>query len=342
MANTNGSETATSFADEPLIYHNLMEWLKEQQANRRSLSDLQKKAISTLLTLPPTEPGIGDSNWVGLLNSFSQSCGAIIDFKADSENDFGGNPRHTCVCEVKLSPSSGLLTFPRAEDSPPEERANGAWTLPTFTRRKDAKQYAAKCAAEYLMREGLIVFTETGAPKFPGTKKTKAGRSSGKNNGSTTNNNDKNVAAKKPADDGPHVTKRVEELCHKLGLSFPQYRISPSADQSTTTNYGMEGVTPAGESPNQQFFDAHAEWPPRDALKVPRGLGRVTRVYGRRNARERVAEQVLEWLVEEEGRRMREVEELMAAMDGATGVAGAGAGTGATKGQVVVVEAGSA
>ncbi|KAL2271720.1 hypothetical protein VTJ83DRAFT_1091 [Remersonia thermophila] len=359
MAKTIDSATVTSFVDEPLIYRKLMDWLKEQEASRRPLSEVQKKAISVLLSSTPTEPSIGDSNWVGVLNSFSQVSGAVIDFRVGSVYDVGGNPRHTCVCELKLSPWSNLLSFPRQEEeeegSPAQGRDGGAWTLPTFSRRKDAKQHAAKCAVEYLVRDGQIAFTEAGVPKFPGGKKTKAGGSGGggiingnsingnsingnsingnsingnsingnsingnSNNGNSNNgpqspNGQADAAANKYSDE-LHIMKRVEELCAKMGLAVPQYRVWPTTSTTTTSSSSTTtSSTTTSESPGQQFFDARADWAPRDAIKVPRGVGCVARVYGRRNARYRVAEQVLEWLVEEETRRMREVEELMAA-----------------------------
>jgi hypothetical protein len=71
MATANKAEAPPSYVDEPIIYHNLMDWLKEQQAQQKPLSDMQKKAIAALIAPPPTEPWVGDSNWVGLVNCTS-------------------------------------------------------------------------------------------------------------------------------------------------------------------------------------------------------------------------------------------------------------------------------
>jgi hypothetical protein len=101
------------------------------------------------------------------------------------------------------------------------------------------------------------------------------------------------------------ATKRVEDLCRVMGLAIPQYKVtaSPSADAA---------------APNTSFFEGHADFGP-DAIQVPEGLGQVSNVYGRRNARERIAEEVLVWLVGEEKKRLREVDEMMAQVVGEGG-----------------------
>jgi hypothetical protein len=233
-----------------------------------------------------------------------------------------------CICELKLPGADEVLTFPNPSCQPPpteaqQEQQNRniiqGWTMPTFARRKDAKQYAAKCCAEHLIRIGEIELPENGgAPKFPVAKKLRAEAAAAKSTTTTTTtngggnntknniNNNKNGNNNGKNDNGLPLTKRIEQLCSALGLSIPQYRATPSADQ----DFGSFRIPP-GEAINQQFFDARAEWLPRDVVKVPRGLGRVTKIYGRKNAVNAVAEQVYEWLVKENARRVKEMETVL-------------------------------
>lgn len=101
-------------------------------------------------------------------------------------------------------------------------------------------------------------------------------------------------------DHTPPATKRVEDLCKLMGLTIPQYRITPSPTSSSPS--GLVA---------RDFFDGSADFGPDAGLNVPEGLGDVVAVYGRKNARERVAEVLLGWLVREQELRMREVGEMM-------------------------------
>lgn len=136
-----------------------------------------------------------------------------------------------------------------------------------------------------------------------------------------------------PDDDAVHITQRVTDLCRLLGLAVPQYKIIPcsSSSSTTTTTTAPSSSKPSATAaaaaaaaaaataaaittPNPQFFDGRADFG-ADSIKVPDGLGSVHNVYRRKNARAKVAEEVLAWLVAEDGRRMREVEGMMAEIE---------------------------
>lgn len=92
-------------------------------------------------------------------------------------------------------------------------------------------------------------------------------------------------------DDDVPATARVAELCRRLKIAVPRYEMT-AADE---LNYFFNGFPDFGV----------------DSVKVPGDLGFVTNVYGRNGAREKIAEEVLFWLLKEERRRQKDVEALL-------------------------------
>lgn len=78
-------------------------------------------------------------------------------------------------------------------------------------------------------------------------------------------------------DENLPATQRVQTLCHKLGLNAPRYVLT-SAD--SRVNYLFNGHPDFGD----------------DEDDFPEGLGRVTGVAGKENARQEIAELVLTYL----------------------------------------------
>ncbi|KAK3296047.1 uncharacterized protein B0H64DRAFT_460935 [Chaetomium fimeti] len=326
--------TSMSILDEPVDYRDLKEWIAEQERNPKPLSPLQQRAISDLRR--SIEPEIGNRDWVSLMNRYTQAHGgtpAFIDEPAPEE-------RWTYRCLFKPTADAEQMAFPNPEAGfTPNEQ--GIPAAPSFSRKKDAKQYAAKCCIEWLMNGGYMPTDGTSVefPKplrtsrhatstptpAPAAKKPKrdnpdanpdnraqrraaaaAALAADDNNNDNSDSND---------DDDPPATKRVEEKCRLLNFAIPHYKITPSllpTDSTTTTERETASFTTPS---NPQFFDGRADFG-ADAIKVPEGLGRVTNVYGRRNAREKAAEEVLVWLLAEEGRRLAEVDEMMAMVGG--------------------------
>ncbi|KAH6627857.1 hypothetical protein F5144DRAFT_494892 [Chaetomium tenue] len=326
----NNTAVTSSILDEPVDYRDLKEWIEEQERNPKPLTPLQQRAISDLRR--SIEPEIGVRDWVSLMNRYTQAHGgtpAFIDEPAPDE-------RWTYRCIFKPTADTEQMSFPNSEAGfTPNE--HGVPAAPSFGRKKDAKQYAAKCCVEWLMKGGYMP-SDGKSVEFPKPPKTSRHASSTptptpaakKPRGDNNNNNNNNHADAPPnhpkkraansddddEDDDPPATKRVATLCQLLGLAIPQYKITPAVllptlDPSTTTSTTTTIIPPPITPSNPQFFDGRADFG-ADAIKVPEGLGRVSNVYGRRNAREKVAEEVLAWLVAEEGRRMAEVEEMMA------------------------------
>ncbi|AEO57630.1 hypothetical protein MYCTH_2304004 [Thermothelomyces thermophilus ATCC 42464] len=321
-----GAAANSSILDEPVIYRDLKAWIEEQERNPKPLSPLQQKAISILLG--PQEPDIGSRDWVSLLNLFNQAHGSGSSF---TDRPAPGQ-KWLCQCVFRLNPYSAPMTFPGPEAGfVPDEKGTPA--APSFGRKKDAKQYAAKCCVEWLMKAGYMpsdgVSVESPKNKVrPAAAAAAVAVAAAAATRQASPTKAGTAAQAKPTagndgedDDEPPVTKRVEELCRTLGLIVPQYKITPSAIATTTTPAAAADVDPSQtvgqqqqkqqQNPQHGFFDGYADFGPDSGIKVPEGLGRVTNVYGRKGARNRVAEEVLAWLRAEQGRREVEVEEML-------------------------------
>ncbi|KAL2156058.1 hypothetical protein VTH82DRAFT_803 [Thermothelomyces myriococcoides] len=364
---TSINDAATSSTlDEPVVYRELKAWIEAQERNPKPLSPRQREAISILLQ--SREPDLGDRDWVSLLNHFSQSYGSKFSYKDQPAPD----QKWFCYCNFKLTPDSEQMSFP----DPGEKGTLGP---PSFSRKKDAKKYAAKCCVEWLMKAGHMApdGTSIGTPKSKraaaaasrnqqASSPAKAGTTTPARAGTATLTKASTASpAKSPvaadddeddeddddeeegeggeegeendseSDNEPPVTEQVKQLCHLLGLVAPQYKVTPSkpattiantTNTNTTDEMGVDDsssgsgddTTDAETQELQQhdkkfgLWDGHADFG-RDKLKVPEGISRVTNVLGRRNARNRVAEEVLKWLKTEKTKRELEAEAFLLA-----------------------------
>ncbi|KAK4245379.1 hypothetical protein C7999DRAFT_43049 [Corynascus novoguineensis] len=348
MANI-GAIANSAVLDEPVVYRDLKAWIEQQERDPKPLSPLQQHAISILLR--PPQPDIGDRDWVSLLNLYNQAHSSLSSFREES----APGQKWICRCFFRLTRDAEQMAFPNPEAGcVPDE--TGTLATPSFGRKKDAKQYAAKCCIEWLMKSGHMpsdgVRVEVPKNKAPPVTdasretppiKTKAGSAAVQAEPNvatttsaatttiptTTTESTKTITATAAAttdkndDDVPPATKRVQDLCRTLGFTVPQYKITPAAFTPTTTADPLSGTaTGTGalslqQNPQSAFFDGYADFGPDSGIKVPEGIGRVTSVYGRNNTRERVAEKVLVWLVAEERKREAEMEEFLAAQLGA-------------------------
>ncbi|KAK3901841.1 hypothetical protein C8A05DRAFT_34472 [Staphylotrichum tortipilum] len=296
MANSNHLfHTGDPAFDAPVVLHDIKEWIEQQQLNPTPLTALQVRAIADLRR--SFEPDLGQKDWVSMLNFLRQARGMPAPEYLDepSTTDEG---RWTCHCHYRPRFGADALVFPSAAAGyVPGPAADGTLVAPAFARKKDAKQYAAKCCYEALTSSATNAMAVAAAE----------GEAAGNINVAPA----ATVPAKKtvptPAPTAQAKTAAPDkqallDLARKLGLPPPQIVIVPSADPAT--------------SAIGSFFDAHVEFGGNGGgggggVEVPAGVGRVTGVYGRRNARDAVAEEVYEWLVEEERRRMGELEELL-------------------------------
>jgi hypothetical protein len=331
-ANTASAQVGSSLLDEPVIYRDLKAWIEQQEQNPRPLSPLQKRAIADLIRRQPPEPDLGDRDWVTLLNRKQPSPLLTLEIENTTlthvpvyaqahrtglptfTDDSPAPERFMARCQFRPTGESEYMVFPsEAAGFLPDE--SGALVAPCFHRKKDAKQYAAKCCIEYLMNGGFMptdgVNVEFPKPKPvpnpPKAKKTKTPNPpttapTPARNTDTNYNSTKDKDDAKDSDTDPPTT-RVADLCRLMGLVIPTYKITPSAATAS-----INGAA-------NPYWDGYADFG-ADSIKVPEGLGRVANVYGKKNAREKIVEEVLAWLVKEEKARREEAEALMAQLEG--------------------------
>jgi hypothetical protein len=94
------------------------------------------------------------------------------------------------------------------------------------------------------------------------------------------------------ADDNIRLTQQVIELCRRLSIAPPRYEIKP-----------------CDETPTDGFFTGYADFG-ADSVKVPDNLGRV-RAYTEKKTREKIAQEVLNCLIQEDRERTEQMEALL-------------------------------
>ena len=403
MADRNGSAAPTGAAifDEPVSYLDLKAWIAEQEAlpqpapltdiQKRAILDLKKSIVKTRLSF-----NLEVADWVSLLMSESyfvslcfyasshllmhytgyrdahQDEGCTVEFNDNHENQVG-MIGFMCFVSLKVTRDWEPILFPSEENGLMREEATGPFYVPQFTRKKDAKRYAAKSAVEWLMYQKYmpsdcknVTFKTKSKPAIPQNGQSKptprvAGmvpsvigpqqaptvpvKSNGLANGngplsaptsisatpsslvalkleptsksatpssstavkldsddgsngaplnqdavSNTENSLAAYLAKPPParrtthnkvevdvhDDSISVHQRIAEMCGRLGIGIPQIVVEPIPN-------------------TQDMFHGKAVFPV-EAGPVPEHVGRVENSYMRNPTKERVGEQVLEFL----------------------------------------------
>lgn len=205
----------------------------------------------------------------------------------------------------------------------------GETMIPSFARKRDAKQYAARCCAEWLMdqmripRDGQAITFRRGTlptqpqpPAAPATASATAtaaaspaeggGASLEPNgNGAGAPNHTATAAAPAPAvgvyGDEVSAAQRVAELCPKLGIQQPQYNLIPT---TTGANAGQQG-----------YFTGGPDFG-RDRHLIPDYVGWVDGIYPKKWAKEKSAEGVLKFLLQMQENRRADLERSFVATNG--------------------------
>ncbi|KAL0931811.1 uncharacterized protein CTRU02_212764 [Colletotrichum truncatum] len=355
----------------------LKAWIAQKEAYEAQhgrpapLTDVEASAIAVLLQpAPRPEPVIGKENWIGVLNHFLQVREKKVTFSDEARQipRLGKAPELRWACFAKFDSTGD--TFPRAGNGIDE----GASLSPDFTRKQDAKQFAAKCACEWLMENGLmrrngdlpmipppfpspaaeraatsavpqlasvptrkrsppsspptlvthdlssikqetsptepesyIAFSEPSPrqpPSSPKQKPAKAPRMtspakpSASNSMSTTASSSAATspggagAATSPSD--VPATKRVTDLCTRLGFPAPDYRI------------GEDDSVPGGNIwKGTAYFD--------NSPVVPEDIGTVRGIYTKKATKEKMAELILDWLLAQQKKRGQEKKAILEA-----------------------------
>ncbi|KJZ78937.1 hypothetical protein HIM_01710 [Hirsutella minnesotensis 3608] len=294
-------------------WHKLRAWIDEhvaleQEHNRPAqLSTVQLEALSLLIDLDDGEPDLGQRDYVSLLLNETQrrrlTAPVFTDRDPISVPVQGKSQlKWRYVCSL-----TGHGSFPR-----PEWGIEAGQQEPSFQSKRNAKRYAAKCALQYLQerlaKPAAAAFPSTTrdiiAPIGPPPSKRKTAATSPSPVPQSRVSEAHRVQYPPPqsqphasaaagsessssspgSDESQSVFQRVTSLAISLGFTSPQYHVQPEGDLSN-------------------FFSGRATFSPGDL--VPSGVGVVSGVLGKKQARLQSAEQVLEWLEGEARRRAK-------------------------------------
>ncbi|KAI1417586.1 hypothetical protein F5Y13DRAFT_151356 [Hypoxylon sp. FL1857] len=292
----------------PETYKAIQKWIGQQQEYEAThsepapLTDAQRKLLEKLeITLPPetpppSEPGLDDTNWIGILLEYRAARQRVHrgipggNFLESPGPTIGGEQKWHCRVRIDEHP----VLFPG-----PDGGLFPDGSQPYFARKKDAKKYAAKCAVQWLRAQGYmprgdnnsgepaqVQEQEAASQQQPVTGKRKHSPSSPQHSEPPTFKPEPNAGQPFPGSPVPkgmaspfnsdEVSARYEvlRLCSRLGFSgFPKYRITENSEQ-------------------RGFYSGYADL---DLLssKLPAGVGRVENVLGQKPAEERIAEELL-------------------------------------------------
>ncbi|GAB1320600.1 hypothetical protein MFIFM68171_10810 [Madurella fahalii] len=323
--NSNGS-AGGSLLEDPIDYTDLKVWIHQQETNPKPISSLQRRALSDLiLSLRSEEPELGDRDWISLLQQYvnlRKPKGASAGYRVeDAPKD-----KWSCLCTFKPLEDIDTMTFPNEDFG--FVHVGNTLDMPVFARKKDAKKYAAKCCVEWLVARDYMHLDGEKAvfPIFKNIRKSAAAQPSApppppppppptsKTNGTATPSQQagggkmpkpahdhaaatttSNRAAADVYDDDIPATQRVNEMCRRLRIVAPQYKITASDKQNCFRGYPDFG---------------------NDSVMMPEGLGKVDGIYGKEATRGMIAEHVLAWLLEEEKRRKNDEDEVLPVVNG--------------------------
>lgn len=166
------------------IYGQVKAWIAQKEAyelqhqRRAPLTPAQRNALDALRMLSPRLPAVGHANWVGWLNEYRQATAPTRPADRYDEQESGtvlaGGSRGR-ICRVEVSDDGGLRRRPQRGGA--TTTSGGGWVfpspgagllsstgdpalipgggtphIPVFSTKKMAKQYAAKCAVEFLIK----------------------------------------------------------------------------------------------------------------------------------------------------------------------------------------------
>ncbi|OTB08643.1 hypothetical protein M426DRAFT_159028 [Hypoxylon sp. CI-4A] len=282
-------------------YQAIQKWITRQQeyeathSDPAPLTDIQRKLLEKLAlslppdTNPPPEPELDETNWIGILLEYRAARQRIREGMPGG--DFVEEPGPTLnnvqrwYCHVRIDEHPAPFPGPAGGLSDDGQRS-------CFARKKDAKKYAAKCAVQWLRANGYMPQVDRNAVKSPQVQQSPITPASSpvkkkqKLAAPPPESNEKQTPPGAPLPKGiasPYndtevsVIHQVSELCERAGYrNFPQYKI--------TENSQLAG-----------FFDGYADLGLL-AQRLPKGVGRVEKVLGKKPAKEKIAESLLNHL----------------------------------------------
>lgn len=210
---------------------------------------------------------LGNENWVSKLNDFRMAHPAV----ASSGVPLTGNLPGLKYEEIPIT--SGILRFACTVEISESSQPFGG-TAVSFSNKKDAKQFAAKKAIDWLIANNHM--PSDGSARFlklpplmqmPQSKKAKPVSPSDPSTPSAAGT--------------VKYTTMIPPLCNKLGFSPPRYEIE--------------------KLDNTAFWSGYAFFPGNPIIEGK--VGEVSNVYGKDNAKLEIAEEVYKFLKDIERQR---------------------------------------
>ncbi|KAL2042136.1 hypothetical protein N7G274_005324 [Stereocaulon virgatum] len=231
-------------------------WHSKKEA-KQALAEKGLEIVQTM-EVKGKEPGMSGEvakNWVGILNEYyslsDPNRGVVY-------NDYAVGSVFACECSIPSRPDH---TFGSKTEA--------------FPSKKAARFNSAQKAVEYLISEGHL--NPDGSTKA--RKKVK--------HGAAVRIQCKDLEVKKEAS----YAQKVQDICPLLGLTSPQYSLTPTSDQA----------------PN--MLNGYASFP--NQPDMPKEIGEVRNVFGKKNAKEELAKAVwvvLQGLAQKRGVKIEEAE----------------------------------
>lgn len=315
------------------MYAEVKAWIAQQEAFEKAtktpapLTNAQRKALEVLrlpLSVTPP-PELGHVDYISLLNRYRQAnyTGQELDWdeREASTKAVGGAIGRICsvtITESRKHPEAPVESFPA-----PGYGFEKGESPPVFPRKKDAKQYAAKCAVEWLIAQSMmpsnlrdVTFPKAQLPSRLTTSSfsRRLVTTSSDDEDSDEDSEDDSSPSSPPGSPSPApqrpaggtsspgavdlgdeslpATQRVTALCAELGIRAPRY------------------VTNRSASGRDRCFDGYPDFG-HDSSSMPKGLGRVEDVEGQEKARLAVAALVLEHLLCQYKERQSQIEDVL-------------------------------
>ncbi|KAK7989710.1 hypothetical protein PG989_010025 [Apiospora arundinis] len=142
------------------VYNDILQWVNMQQqleisGQPTTMTATQRKAVRDLHQLikpraPVMEPELGKHDWIGLLNRYRQAKPESqgIQFTDEPVEDPPAPLRWHCYCRI----AEHSRPFPSTARGVDPDTG----LPPSFGKKQSAKHYAAKCAVEWLVEQGLM------------------------------------------------------------------------------------------------------------------------------------------------------------------------------------------
>ncbi|KAI5926611.1 hypothetical protein F4810DRAFT_707699 [Camillea tinctor] len=289
---------STSMTVPASTYETVQKWIGRQLESNTAVTEAQRELLVNLehsINPPPpprAEPELDSVNWIEYRAALRMPTGGSAVVFTESQVD-----------PHSVGPSNWLAQVTIDEHPSPFPGPSGGLfedgTQPSFARKKDAKKYAAKCAIEWLRANQYMPQDGVKFPKVKqaapqpvqkSTQKSKSQSSPPRNNQPNSpkaNKSPKTPVPVSPFDDTePSAVVKVTELCGRLGFRM---------------KYVIDQV-----SPNSEFFNGYPDFGIY-AAQFPDDIGCVKNILGRKAAKEKIAEELLEVLEKiEDERRERD------------------------------------